>query len=411
MTLTDRQRAALERLSVPAANGDAPSEAPTPTIRFVTARELRASTPEEVEWVWEGYIAAGTMVMLAGKPKYAGKSTLASSLVAALDAGAASFLGKRIADGPVVYVSEEADETFAPKLPDSDRISCLTRNRAWPRPTWDTLLAATAAEAQRIGARLVVIDAVSFWSALGDGQGNDSSVATAVLAQVTVITKTGAAVLLIHHQRKGGGEDGEAVLGATGFFASVDVLVELERMPDAPDSQRQLISIGRWPQTPSALVVDYDVTTASWRVVGEAAGRDEAKAFGISENLLRAAPEEPPGSTEPELAGVLGIDKRKISGPLRDLHEAGKLTRLGEGKKGDPYRYLRPPDDAAPNAAPGRGQHPLDDAAPALKGAASNNAAPPRVALGQNQAALQGLDADAELERVEAKFTDLQGAA
>ena len=55
--------------------------------------------------------------------------------------------------------------------------------------------------------------------------------------------------------------DGEAVLGATGFFASVDVLVELERVPDAPDSQRQLISIGRWPQTPAALVVDRSSTS------------------------------------------------------------------------------------------------------------------------------------------------------
>ncbi len=370
-------------------------------LRFVTARELRARTPETPDWVWEGFIAAGALAMLAGRPKYAGKSTLACALVEAIDADAGAFLGRRIVPGPVIFVSEETGGTLAPKLPDSDRVSCLTRDIAWPKPTWPQLLAAVVTEAERIGARLVVIDALSFWAALGGEQGNDTAVATAVLAQLSAITLLGAAVLLVHHQRKGGGEDGEAVLGATGFFASVDLLIELERVKDGPAGQRQLISIGRWAETPAALVVHRDAVTGSWRVIGEATDRDEARLLSANEKLLGAVPTEPPGMTEPELADALKVDTRKISGPLRELLERKEIRRDGAGKKGDPYRYSQPPQDSPPNSPPGEGSIPFDDSPPPLKGGESNGAAPPMPPTGEDPL---GVDADGELDRIRSKF-------
>jgi hypothetical protein len=102
-------------------------------LAFVTAAELRRATPVEPPWVWRHYIAAGTLTVLAGKPK-TGKSTLAFAfafaLVEALAAGADTFLGCQLAGGPVVYVSEEGAASLRHKLPDSDRVHVLTREAA-----------------------------------------------------------------------------------------------------------------------------------------------------------------------------------------------------------------------------------------------------------------------------------------
>src|SRR5271165_4850912 len=108
---------------------------PSANLRFVSATELRESTPVEPDWLWRGYLARYALTLLAAKPK-AGKSTLAVGVSEAMATGAGSFLGRQIANGPVVYVSEESAGTLAHKLPAIDAIRVLTRDAVWPKPTW-----------------------------------------------------------------------------------------------------------------------------------------------------------------------------------------------------------------------------------------------------------------------------------
>ena len=49
--------------------GESEATAQEPTLRFLTIAELRAQTPREPEWIWNGYLAAGSLALLAGKPK------------------------------------------------------------------------------------------------------------------------------------------------------------------------------------------------------------------------------------------------------------------------------------------------------------------------------------------------------
>lgn len=132
-------------------------------------------------------------------------------------------------------------------------------------------------------------------------------------------------------------------------------------------------------QTPEVLVIDHDRQEGTWRVVGEAEGRTGSDLLSIQERLSSALPSGSPGVTEDELASLVGLDKRKISAPLREM-VGDRVARVGKGKKGDPYRYLQ---KAAPNSAPGLGGNDDSDAALPLKGGSIESHSDPTLPVGQ----------------------------
>lgn len=324
---------------------------------FVTAAELREMTPPDPPWIWHDYMARGTVTLLAGSPK-AGKSTLAVALVEALAAGAESFLGHRLHPGPVLVVSEEAGLTLRDKLTDRENVHVLPRDphrdhggipAGWP-PAWEALLAGAAVKARSVGAVLVVLDTFGHWSRLAAEAEKDAGAIHAAMRPLQQLAEeTDAAVLVVLHHRKSGGEHGEAVAGSHRIVAVGDVVLELERPADAPAAMRQLVALGRWPQTPPALVVEYRRATREWRAVGAAEDRRDAGRLAARETLLQALPETGDGLTQDDLAAVLG-DKRRWSTELPRLVGDGRVRRVGKGVKGDPYRHLRiPPPDSSPD--------------------------------------------------------------
>jgi hypothetical protein len=58
------------------------------------------------------------------------------------------------------------------------------------------------------------------------------------------IAEAGAGVLLVHHPRKGDGNQGQAARGSGAFAATVDIIVELRRFePDNLEDKRRVISV------------------------------------------------------------------------------------------------------------------------------------------------------------------------
>jgi hypothetical protein len=62
--------------------------------RFVPFDKLMAYAPPEADWLWEGFLAEGSVTLLAGQPKV-GKSTFTFALLAAL--------GRAV--GPVISIA------------------------------------------------------------------------------------------------------------------------------------------------------------------------------------------------------------------------------------------------------------------------------------------------------------------
>ena len=71
--------------------------------------DLLSEEPEEISFVYEDTLPAGGMSILVAKPKV-GKSTFGRNLALAVSRGD-EFLGRKTAQGPVVYLALEEKRT------------------------------------------------------------------------------------------------------------------------------------------------------------------------------------------------------------------------------------------------------------------------------------------------------------
>ncbi len=340
---------------------DAEAEAPTPhapaePLPFVSAAELRANTPAEPDWIWQGYLAPGALTLLAAKPK-AGKSTLAVAVSEAVASDAGSFLGRAVLGGPVIYVSEETAATLAHKLPAIDGIRILTRDACWPKPSWAELVAGSVAEARRIGAALLVVDTLPYWASLPAEAEKDAGAAQAAMQPLIDATRDGLAVLVPLHQRKGGGEDGEGVRGSGAIAGTADIVLELERVKRP--CERVLLALSRYPSTPGSLLIERD-PFGVW-AAGAEGERSDARSIADRQSILTALDD---GSelTRAELEVATGAVERQWHAQLDALIAEGKVQRTGAGRKGSPYRFALLRVDAAQAPAQHRAESPTSAA-------------------------------------------------
>lgn len=334
------------------------------TLPFVSAADLRASTPLEPDWLLDGYLAAGALTLLAGKPKV-GKSTLAVAIAGAIAASAPSFLGRELRGAPVVYVSEEGPGSLAHKMPASNAIRVLTRDAAWPPPAWHELVAGSIAEAQRVGAGVLVVDTLAHWAGLRPDAEKDAGAAQAAMQPLLDAAHAGLAVLVPLHARKGGGEDGDGVRGSSAITGCADVVLELERTQRP--SERALLALSRYPGTPGSLIVEHDPATGSWTQIGQGE-RSEVRAIADRQAILAALAHDVE-LTRLELEDATGTPQRQWHTQLDALIREGKVQRNGAGIKGSPYRFKLVRDDSA--------QPPAQQRAETLTAAASFSAAHP----------------------------------
>ena len=64
------------------------------------------------------------------------------------------------------------------------------------------------------------------------------------------------AVVLIHHERKSGGEAGRGIRGASSLFASADQILSLDRRNGNLENQRTLRTIARYQESPEELIIE-----------------------------------------------------------------------------------------------------------------------------------------------------------
>ncbi|HEY4429234.1 MAG TPA: AAA family ATPase [Solirubrobacteraceae bacterium] len=302
-------------------------------LPFIGADELRSNTPAEPDWIWAGYLAPGSLTLLAAKPK-AGKSTLGFAVSEAVAAGAGAFLGRTVRQGPVVYVSEESSATLAHKLPRLETLRVLTREAAWPKPSWQELVAGAVQEVKRVGAVLLVVDTFAYWAALPRDAEKDAGAAQEAM-QPLVDAARDVATLVPLHQRKGGGEDGEGVRGSGAIAGTADIVLELERTQQP--RERVLLALSRYPTTPGSLVIHHDAATGAWAAIAEG---ERADARTVSDRLaILAALRDGDALTRGELEQAVGSPERQWHSTLDDLISGGDVHRDGRGVKGDPHRF------------------------------------------------------------------------
>jgi len=295
-------------------------------MTFTPLDDLLAEPDEKVAWVWDGILPAGGLSVIAAKPK-AGKSTLARNLAHCVVTGT-EFLGRKVTQGPVLYM------TFEEKRAEVKRHFRLMGTKGplhtftGEVPPAPTLLLQGAIG--RVKPVLVIID--TLFKLVAVRNTNDYSEAIAAMQRLLRLARESDAHLFaVHHAGKREQQGGDAILGSTGIFASVDTAIILKRS----EKHRTISTHQRYGE-------DMEETTLRWdperKMVSLGKGRQEGDLEAMEEAMSRFLKQRGP-LTEAEIHDTLGGRKALKVKALRSLVNGGAIERTGRGGRNDPFRY------------------------------------------------------------------------
>jgi hypothetical protein len=298
---------------------------------FADLREL----PPEPDWVWQGFLAAGSLTMMAGHP-FAGKSMLVSGLLRALETGE-PFLGRTTKAASALLVTEEDQASLRERAGRFGlfgiRSEYLDRSCSVGHD-WSALIAAATEEALAREHRLLVIDTFPGLAGLGDEQENDAGAITSRLQPLQVAAGAGLAVLFLHHMN-----NANQPRGSKAFKGVVDTSIRFLRRSKSR-SFRLETETRSTTSVSGSLGAELIQASDGWfyRVLG-GAGSSEAAGRSTDELLWQALQHAGRhGITYQELDRIEGLSvdiaKRRLPS-----WNGTRVSREGTGKKGDPYRW------------------------------------------------------------------------
>jgi hypothetical protein len=285
--------------------------APRPADLIVNIDDYRAGVPTEIPWIVRPLAYAGGVSLIAGPPK-AGKSTFAANLQRCRETGD-PFLGSwAVANGPLLLVSEEGGVAIIYKTAGLHSLDVLDRRAAVGAGlTFAQVLEVVAGWAATHLGGLVFIDTLAIWAEIENE--NDASEASKAVALVTALAQgTDLAIVLIHHVRKSGGDNGDAIRGSGAILATVDIAVELSRVKLGSDD-RWLDVQGR-VILPERFLLTFDRPTLTYSLDDQAESRlEEIKAD------LGGIPADGPGLTRNDLHALWRKDPRARAEQLLNI--------------------------------------------------------------------------------------------
>jgi hypothetical protein len=305
---------------------DLPPDGSTDELALTSLTALLSEPDDTIDWLVDGLIAAGSVNMLAGKPK-AGKSTLARQLAFCVATGT-PLIGRTCMGGPVWYLVLEDKRSEVRRhfrtlgATGGEPVRFLFGN------TKD-LIGKLGRLADRERPRCIIVDTLQRLIFAKDL--NDYAEVTTRLEPVLVIARaTGAAMVLVHHAAKADRAGIDAVLGSTALTGSVDNVFLLNRT----DRYRVLSSVQR-------IGTDLEETVLSLDDAGRLHGGQNRHAADV-DHLQAALTKVLADSTELTRAewldAVEGRRQLKLEA-LKRVLASGTTISTGTGKKNDAFRY------------------------------------------------------------------------
>jgi len=309
-------------------------------IEFVSADDLAGDVA--VDYIWQGWAARGHISLLIGLWK-AGKTTLLSHLLHATADG--GDVGGKVNPCKAVVVTEESSSLWKRRRDDlgiGGNVEFVIRQfKSKPTLTqWSSFVEGVADHVIENDVGLVVFDTWQSVSPVRDE--NDASATMAACLPLHRLTEAGAAVLLLHHPRKGGGNEATASRGSGALTGFVDLIVELRRYdPERPDDcKRVLRGYSRFEETPTELVVE--LRDDGYHVVGTRSDATRVERLTILETIVGERPGFSAGEIRCHWSSDCGIPQPSLKTIRRDLAEGvkqGLWIGEGDGKMGNPVTY------------------------------------------------------------------------
>lgn len=300
--------------------------------------DLGPSVPPE--WVWPGYVAKGHITLFMGLWK-AGKSTLLGHLLRDLQRGGG--LVKEALRVKTLVITEESSLLWTARrealaLGPDVHVACRPF-RSFPSTNdWEELILRTVRYVRSEGIDFVIFDTISkLWPVFDE---NDAGKVIAAVMPLQDITDLGAAIMLVHHPRKGDAGEGQASRGSGALPGAADILLEFRRHTpnDSHDRRRRLTGYSRFDDTPSELVIE--LRDDGYHRLGDPRDAEEAARMSMITELLTNT-NTPLTASEIRVAwpGNMVPSERTLDKDLKRGVENARWHRSGEGRKGDPYRF------------------------------------------------------------------------
>lgn len=317
---------------------------------FKWSSELNGQA-EDKAWIWKGYLAPAEITLFSASWKI-GKTTLLSHFLKSVDGSKTEFLGQEVRPCRVLYVSEESEHHWARRrdallLGNHVGFICQRFDHRPNVPEWGRFIGELADQVKRFHFDLVVVDTLAkLWPVREE---NDAGQVDEALMPLKRLTEVGAAVMLIHHTRKGGGENFIGSRGSGALPSFVDNILEFDRhSSNQKDCKRIIRAVGRnGDDVPETLLCEL----RNGQYVGLGDPDEPAdkgpKKFPWEDGAmqtLRAANGEwltfnDLQESMPEQPGGKGVRKSDLLAVLAKWFGGGEVERQGAGKGASPYLY------------------------------------------------------------------------
>ena len=217
------------------------------TIETFTAQELHDKAFPDLESLplagEDGVIIAGWSHLLAAFPKV-GKTTLMTAIIR-----------DWLKSHSVLYLTEESEQLWHNRLRSlglrSDQLEFITTLGVEP----ERLMEYAAGCPHDI----VVVDTLRTFAGIQD-ESDNAEMGRKAMAWVGAVNRpSGKTLIMLHHERKGGGEHGEGISGGHALFGSVDMAIELKR--DGEEKSRRIVETHGRLYEPVEMVVEWDNDT------------------------------------------------------------------------------------------------------------------------------------------------------
>lgn len=218
-----------------------------------------SSEQTPVDWLWEGFLARGQFTLLASLWK-AGKTTLICWLLKSIE-NHGQFIGRNTKNVNVLIISEESEAIWAKRkeeygLGNNIWLSCRPLSRKTNTQQWIQFISKTADFCSVNNIELVIIDTLAtFWPVRDE---NDATQVTSALLPLNTLLEKNLVLMVVHHDRKSGGEEGTASRGSGALPAYADIIVEFRRFDPSKrnDTRRVVKTYSRYAETPPELVLE-----------------------------------------------------------------------------------------------------------------------------------------------------------
>lgn len=317
---------------------------------FRTAAEIVRTAPPETRWVVEGFLAEASITELTGPAKRGGKSTLLLRAIRAAVFGG-SFLGRPARKGPVVFLTEERNASLVEALKraglqDAEDLHIMEWGDS-RHLKWNEIVEAAEQKAIEVGAVMLAIDTLPQFAGLKGNAENDSGAALEALEPVQLVAHRGLGVVVIRHDRKGGGDVGESGRGSSAFAGGVDTLLSIQRADSSQNPRIRLLrGISRFDGVPDEIAIELSEDGLDYRVLGDT--RAVAK-LSARAKILDILPFKEPGlDLEALLTRTPGLARSTAQIALKELCDEGLAQQLGRGVRGSKHTWILSANDDDP---------------------------------------------------------------